>query len=675
MAVHSAAKAINIQEITDKARRELLLLLESVRGKKNLVIEKSLAGTIGLIVKFSTLQEYGVDKPFFLENHNVDSTQRNIVFMVRGESAKKIRMVAEQIKLIRSESKIDHDFTIIWVPRRTLVSNMILEEHGVLGEANITELHLNFVALEPDLLSLELDDAFSDLSLRKDPTGIFASAQALMLLQKQYGLFPRILGKGENAQRLADLLQKMRREEDVNASADRTDTHLTSFGLTPSSLIENLIIIDREVDFPTVLSTQLTYEGLLDEVFTVANNTTEVDSSILGGAPPASQQQNSATPAPTAATKRKVVLDSSDKLYPDLRDTNFATVGPTLNRIARRLATDSESMHNKDQTVADLKNVVAKLPSYQAESASLKIHTSLAEEIMKLTRSEAFGRMLEVQQNLLAGSDGSSLHENIEELIARDTPLNTVLRLLCLESCLLNGLRQRDLDHFKRQILQAYGYQHALTLTNLEKMGLLTPRESHRGYLNPIAGTAGQTATDWNAVRKSLQLWTDEVQEADPTDTAYVFSGYAPLSVRLVQCILQKPSLHQFLTNSTTPASKLNPTTSTAPTGTGWKGHEDTLSRIRGATVDMTQKGSDADASHARKTLRGSKEGPKVSIVFFLGGVTYAEIAALRFMNEQLEKNNSGSSGGGRKIIIATTNLINGKRAIDVAVEKRTFAV
>ncbi|CAK1363262.1 unnamed protein product [Cercospora beticola] len=662
MAAHSAAKAINTQEITDKARRELLLLLESVRGKKNLVIEKSLAGTIGLIVKFSTLQEYGVDKPFFLENHNVDSSQRNIVFMVRGENARKIRMVAEQIKLIRTESKIEHDFTIIWVPRRTLVSNMILEEHGVLGEATITELHLNFVALEPDVLSLELDDAFSSLTLRKDPTSIFASAKALMLLQKQYGLIPRIFGKGDNAKQLADLLLRMRQEDDVNASADPSNTCLTSFGLTPSSLIENLIIIDREIDLLTVLSTQLTYEGLLDEVFGIANNTTEVDSSILGGAPPAaSQQQNGSTPAPTAATKRKVVLDSNDKLYPDLRDANFATVGPALNRIARRLASDSESMHNKDQTVADLKNVVAKLPSYQAESTSLKIHTSLAEEIMKITRSESFGRMLEVQQNFLAGTDATTLHENIEELIARDAPLSTVLRLLCLESCVMNGLRQRDLDHFKRQLLQAYGYQHLLTLADLEKMGLFVPRESHRGYLNPIAGSAGQTATDWNAVRKSLQLWTDDVKEADPEDIAYVFSGYAPLSVRLVQCILQKSYLHQLLTNS-------SKTGTAAPAGSGFKGFEDVISRIRGATVDVTQKGSDADASHARKTLRGSKEGPKVTVVFFLGGVTYAEIAALRFVNEQLEKSS------GRKIVIATTNVLNGKRAVDVAVENRTFA-
>lgn len=120
MAASAAVKAINAQEITDKARRDLLQLLEQVcktahndtshisstntsqvRGKKNVVFEKSLAGTIGLFVKFSTLQEYGVDKVFFLENHMVDASQRNIVFIVRGERARAVRMVAGE------ESTID----------------------------------------------------------------------------------------------------------------------------------------------------------------------------------------------------------------------------------------------------------------------------------------------------------------------------------------------------------------------------------------------------------------------------------------------------------------------------------------------------------------------------------------------------------------------------------------
>lgn len=65
-----------------------------VRGKKHLVIEKGLAGPIGLFVKFSTLQDYGVDKVFFLENNNADVSQRNVVFIARGESAKHAQSIA-----------------------------------------------------------------------------------------------------------------------------------------------------------------------------------------------------------------------------------------------------------------------------------------------------------------------------------------------------------------------------------------------------------------------------------------------------------------------------------------------------------------------------------------------------------------------------------------------------
>ena len=75
-----------------------------VRGKKNLVIEKSLAGPTGLFIKFSTLQEYGVDKVFFLENDNVDSSQKNIIFLARGEKASQAIAVAGMYVVL-----FDHD--------------------------------------------------------------------------------------------------------------------------------------------------------------------------------------------------------------------------------------------------------------------------------------------------------------------------------------------------------------------------------------------------------------------------------------------------------------------------------------------------------------------------------------------------------------------------------------
>lgn len=505
---------------------------------------------------------------------------------------------------------------------------------------------------------------------RKDPTSIFLTAKALMRLQKSTGLFPRILGKGDNAKKLADLLIRMRSEEEVSASSATTKSPST-FGLTPSAVVENVVIIDREVDFFTPLMTQLTYEGLIDEVFGVRHNQTEVDTSIVGAAPQAQKPQGAAAAAGNstqAATKRRIQLDSSDKLYPQLRDCNFAVVGPLLNRTARRLQADYESRHKADQSISDLKTFVAKLPSYQAEQASLKIHTSMAEEIMKTTRSEIFGRVLEVQQNFAAGADPNSMNDNLEELIARDIPLSTILRLLSLESCVGGGIRPRELENLKRQIMYAYGHQHLLTFAALEKMGLVMQRQTNTGYLNPMGGVNSGN-TDYNSVRKTLKLFVDEVDEQDPTDISYVFSGYAPLSVRLVQCVLQKQMLARLSNPRSSSTPNVNGATANAtPTtqASGWKGFEDVLARIKGATVDEVQKGSNAEASQARQTLRGGAGGGcKTTIVVFLGGITFAEVAALRFMGEQL--------GDKKKIVIVTTGMLSGNAAVEAAMEKRAW--
>lgn len=58
------------------------------------MIERSLAGPIGIFVKFSTLQDYGVDKVFLLENDNADVSQQNVVFIARGESPKHAQSIA-----------------------------------------------------------------------------------------------------------------------------------------------------------------------------------------------------------------------------------------------------------------------------------------------------------------------------------------------------------------------------------------------------------------------------------------------------------------------------------------------------------------------------------------------------------------------------------------------------
>ena len=476
-----------------------------------------------------------------------------------------------------------------------------------------------------------------------------------MQIQNVYGLFPRIIGKGDNAHRLMELLFRMRSE----SAADESE--MSKSGPMPSASIESLIIIDREIDFATILLTQLTYEGLIDEMFGIKHNQADIEVSIVGAAPGTQQPgKGPATPA-QQGLKRKIQLDSSDKLYEQLRDTNGAIVDSLLNKVARRLQSDMESRHNK--SISELRDFVNKLPGYQNEQQSLKTHISLTEEIMKNTQSDVFRRVLEVQQNLADGSDPSYQHDTIEELIARDIPLATVLRLLCLESCICGGLRPKDFDNFKRHVIHAYGYQHLLTLNALEKMGLFQSRAFANVLLNPI-GVGGSvpegSKTNYNNLRKLLKLIVNEVNEQNPDDIAYVYSGYAPLSVRLVQSIIQKQRL-LAITKGASAASNTNGISSAAH---GWQGFEDALRNVKGATFNKVQKGEE-QAVKARHMLAGTSGKPKTVVVMFLGGITFTEIAALRFLARREESK--------RNILICTTDIISGNGMMDAAIEKRDF--
>lgn len=71
----------------------------------------------------------------------------------------------------------------------------------------------------------------------------------------------------------------------------------------------------------------------------------------------------------------------------------------------------------------------------------------------------------------------------------------------------------------------------------------------------------------------------DDVDEQDPTDISYVFSGYAPLSVRLVQCAIGRGA---------NGARSMN----------GWKGIEEVMKGLPGPTFEDTQ--SEDDSPHSR---------------------------------------------------------------------------
>ena len=212
-------------------------------------------------------------------------------------------------------------------------------------------------------------------------------------------------------------------------------------------------------------------------------------------------------------------------------------------------------------------------------------------------------------------------------------PPRQVLRLLCLQSLANNGIKAKQFDQLRREVLQTYGCELIFTMDNLEKLGLFKPY-SRRG-----------PGLDWPAMRKQFKLLEEEVEVSKPTSIAYVSSGYAPLSCRIVECFMQRGwrAMAELVRPLPGPQAYINQSHSLAGGGDG----EDAGAGAGGAGGGGAAAGAGGD-DLSRMSL-GKK---KVMVVFFVGGVTFMEISALRLLSLR--------DDCPFEIIVATTKLING---------------
>ncbi|OCH95674.1 ATP binding protein [Obba rivulosa] len=655
---------LDVSQLNEVARKGLVDALNSVNGAKTLVLDPSLAGPLGLVTEVALLKHHGVDKMFWLEPGPLSASTTNIVYLCRPQ-IRWAKIIADHIKRHARESQ-KHTYTLLLVPRMSTLIRQILEDEGVLGDITIKSYNLQFIPLADDVISLENDTAFKELWVDGDETVIYDSMQALITLQRMYGLFPRIIGKGDFAARLANLMIRH-----IPAS-DPSDSLLN----TASEKIDSLIIIDRRTDMITPLLTQLTYEGLVDEMIGIKNSHVELPVSLL--TPPSAPNQPNAAASSSAAPppaqtlmkekkKKHHLTVATDPLFAELRDLNFSAVGKKLNQVARRIDDDYKLRHQA-KTVAQLRDFVGKLGGLQTEHQSLRLHTGLSEMLVPMTRTDHFNKSLEIQQNLLASYDIPTQITAIEDMIAQGTDMQLVLRLLCLASIIAGGIKAKTLENIKRELLQAYGYNYLPLLLSLAAPPLAVLLPSPLPQSTPQSVAASKYP--YTTLRKQLRLLLEDPDQLDEVenDISYVYSGYAPISVRLVQCVAQKGGV---LSNPAAEKDKKGGDADgrkgkgVAGTGrvqahpiVGWKGFEDVVASIPGAAVDIVQKipGALDGALPPVASMMIPREQPSTTVVFFLGGCTYTEIAALRWVGRQ---------NRGRKFLVATTGIVSGSSIIE----------
>lgn len=393
-------------------------------------------------------------------------------------------------------------------------------------------------------------------------------------------------------------------------------TDIESFFPLQKCEIGHLFILDRDADVITPLLTQLTYEGSIDEHFGIQAGVAELPQHL-------NSDSNKSGPS-------KVMLNSKDQVFGTIRHKHFAGVAGQLVRKAKEI--ESRKEESKTMTPAQMKTFVASdLKELQVQRGSISLHLSVCEAITKATRRD-FDVQLTTEHGLVTG--GTPLSEAkayFEDCCARQLPLATCLRLMCLISLTQsNGLSTKEYETFTQQLAAACGYRHILSLFDLRQAGLLNVSDVNspnppqalamRGLRQAASSlmNKGQFSS-WRSLTKILKLIPDADEMIDlhnPSHLSYVFNGaYTPALVQLVSLCLTEGI------GSVTDALKLIPGSSTAM---GW-GADDTAML------------------------------PPVVLVVILGGVTFSELAAFRLLGLRT----------GKRIVVASTSTMSGNKLIN----------
>ncbi|NWW57844.1 VP33B protein, partial [Ifrita kowaldi] len=608
-------------------------------GKKDLFIEADLMSPLDRIANVSILK-HDVDKLYKVESRPAPGASDQFCFLVRPR-VRTMRFIADIVNADKMSGR-SRKYKIIFSPQKFYACEMVLEEEGVFGDVTCDEWSFYLLPLDEDIISMELPEFFRDYFLEGDHRWINPVARALQLLNSLYGPFGKTYGIGRCAKMSYELWRDLEEESESEGQGRKPE-------------IGHVFLMDRDTDYVTALCSQVVYEGLVDDTFRIKCGSVDFGPDV------------------TSSDKSiKVLLNSQDKVFSQIRNEHFSSVFGFLSQKSRNLQAQYDRRRGMD--IKQMKDFVSQeLKGLKQEHRLLSLHIGACESIMKKKTKQDFQETIKAEHSLLEGFDVRESTSFIEEHIDRQVSPIESLRLMCLLSITENGecpavlgqssgtepqprhgahlvlptgLVPKDYRSLKTQYLQSYGPEHLLTFHNLKRIGLLT-EQSAGETLTAVESKVSKLVTDraagkitdafnslarksnFRAISKKLGLIPRLDGEYDlkmPRDMAYVFGGaYVPLSCKIIEQVLERR---------------------------GWQGLEEVVRLLNGNEFSVSDSAVEDNPAW---------ESQRVVLAVFLGGCTFSEIAALRFLGKER----------GCKFIFLTTAITNSARMMEAMIEAK----
>lgn len=346
--------ALGLEQLTVEIRSELYLILDDVGGQICLVLDHGIGGQLDHVVPggAEALRSHGVRSVRSLRLELDAAPEHRVVYLVRPTIAA-MMLVAGHVRNENMAEVTPRRFYVFMVPRTTVLCTHVLEEAGVLPHVRIGAYRLDAIALDTDVLSLELPDSLREVAVDGNPTALECVAQFLLRFEQLYGTPREVRTFGTAARGVAERLARadLRAERahssggGVAAAAGPRDFGgvLPRCGFSDAANararrdVDMLVIIDRLADLVTPMVTPLTYEGLIDEVMGgIHHGCARLPSAVV--ADDADETAvGAAAVGVTDDDRVAYALDSRDALYAEVRDLNIEELGARLGDRAKSI--------------------------------------------------------------------------------------------------------------------------------------------------------------------------------------------------------------------------------------------------------------------------------------------------------------------------------------------------
>lgn len=426
------------------------------------------------------------------------------------------------------------------------------------------------------------------------------------------------------------LVQALRQRVEVKEDDEKKFVKEALYGDKYSGLETDLIVIERDIDPMTPLLTQLTYAGLVDDLYEFTSD------------------------AKTKQRKDMSFKYMEDEVWEELKFLNFGDLGPKLNIMAKN-SDERYAARPKTDNLGELKQFVDAIPELQEARKLINKHIDLSADILKEVENEQesqFNRILELEQNMISGAlDNRGSCDSILDLLYEGQLSSTsILRLACIFSLCKNGLRDKDYEFMKQELVDAFGIEICFQLERLASIGLFTSKSLLARESRNLWRKEYRYISSWFETLPRTEDKPDSVK-GESRDASFAYCGVVPLSTRLVQMVYDRSVLSKNYNSQQPFILSRQPSISKT---------EELISQIYGSQ-DLIREESwmcPLRKNKRRVTIGQPDPGTNdVAIIVFLGGITMGEMATLKFLQDKLRQ-----KGVHKRFIIVSDGITNGNR-------------